>query len=227
MTPHGGTACRLCGAVTEPFWRSPQNRTYTRCPECGLIQRPEAELPGAAEERARYETHQNSHDNAGYVAYQRRFAEATVLARMQPPAAILDFGCGPGPVLADLLSEQGFEVATYDPFFAPDSTALDRTYDAVCAVEVAEHFHNPRESFEALSHLVKPGGWLFLRTELFDGTREEFSNWWYTNDFTHVAFYGSETLVVIAKLFGFLHAGTLVGTMIAMKRQPDHRSAAP
>ena len=32
----------------------------------------------------------------------------------------LDFGCGPEP-LAAMLSEHGFSVALYDPFFYPDN----------------------------------------------------------------------------------------------------------
>ena len=47
----------------------------------------------------------------------------------------LDFGAGPGPALAAMMSEDGFDVAIYDPFFQPDAEALQRKYDFITSTE--------------------------------------------------------------------------------------------
>ena len=41
----------------------------------------------------------------------------------------LDFGCGTGPALADMLIKEGFKVSLYDPFFYPDKDVLSKQYD--------------------------------------------------------------------------------------------------
>ena len=49
----------------------------------------------------------------------------------------LDFGAGPGPALAAMMSEDGFDVAIYDPFFQPDAEALQRKYDFITCTAVS------------------------------------------------------------------------------------------
>ena len=43
----------------------------------------------------------------------------------------LDFGCGPGPALADMMQSEGNEMEIYDPFCFPNQDALSKTYDFI------------------------------------------------------------------------------------------------
>jgi 2-polyprenyl-3-methyl-5-hydroxy-6-metoxy-1,4-benzoquinol methylase len=94
-------------------------------------------------ELAQYNLHQNDVGDAGYRQFLSRLA-LPLIARLAPGAHGLDFGCGPGPALAHMLRESGFEVALYDIFFYPDAGALEaKSYAFICATEVVEHLHHP------------------------------------------------------------------------------------
>jgi 2-polyprenyl-3-methyl-5-hydroxy-6-metoxy-1,4-benzoquinol methylase len=148
-------------------------------------------------ERQRYESHRNSPNDPAYRAYLNAAVEP-LLAVLKPGACGLDFGCGPGPTISVMFAEAGFEVRNYDPFFAPDSAALEQQYDFVVCTETAEHFFNPKHEFELLHTLVKSGGWLSLMTRILE-PNQSFENWWYAKDPTHVSFYSSTSVHWIAK----------------------------
>lgn len=158
-------------------------------------------MPDSLSELALYDTHHNDADNAGYRRFLSQLADP-LCARLTPGDAGLDYGAGPGPVLAALLRERGFPTAVYDPFFAPESQVLEAEYDFVVCTETMEHFHRPARDFSRLSRLLKPGGWLGLMTELHGGS-EAFADWWYHKDPTHVSFYSPRTIDWVAKRFGF------------------------
>ena len=132
-------ACPVClGAATRRFMQV-DGRTYLRCAACEATFVPPAQRPAAEVERAEYELHRNDPADAGYRHFLDRLA-VPLLARLAPASTGLDYGCGPGPVLADMLRAAGHAMTLYDPFFAPDPAALARTYDFVTCTEVAEHF---------------------------------------------------------------------------------------
>ena len=81
-------------------------------------------------------------------------------------ARILDYGCGAG-LFVDFLHSEGVENSTgYDPFVAEysESRRLKERYDAVVSYDVIEHSDEPREFFQSLVRLVKPGGLLVIGT---------------------------------------------------------------
>jgi SAM-dependent methyltransferase len=119
-------------------------------------------------ERAHYDLHENG-PSTGYLAFLQPALDA-VLSRAAPAGEGLDFGCGPGPVLAQQLRERGYETVLYDPFYAPDEGVLRRTYDFITCTETAEHFADPAREFEQLASLLRPGGLLVAkipRTSVF------------------------------------------------------------
>jgi 2-polyprenyl-3-methyl-5-hydroxy-6-metoxy-1,4-benzoquinol methylase len=145
----------------------------------------------ASDEEARYRLHQNSPTDSGYCQHLRR--AITPLTSLLPSGSGLDFGCGPHPTASELLRELGYEVTNYDPFFAPDTEALEREYDFVLCTEVAEHFYAPADEFERLHRILKVGGWLSLMTKLLT-PEQSLATWWYAKDPTHVSFYSRSTL---------------------------------
>lgn len=176
-------------------------QVYRRCPECeATIMAPESRLT-AVEEKRIYDLHDNHSDDPGYRHFLSRLAEP-LSDRLKPGAQGLDFGCGPGPVLAEMLKESGFPMALYDPFFQPEKDALQRTYDFITCTEVAEHLHRPAEVFRQLDGLLRPGGWLGIMT-CFQTDDTHFDNWHYRRDPTHVVFYREQTFAWLARTLGW------------------------
>lgn len=156
--------------------------------------------PSPEQERAEYDRHRNI-DEPGYRHFLSRLAEP-LLQRLAQGASGLDYGCGPGPVLATMLAERGHPTALFDPIYAADAGVLERSYDFVTCTEVAEHFHAPRQEFERLDGLLRPGGWLAVMTQL-RRPDQGFSTWRYVHDPTHVCFYEWATLQWIADWRGW------------------------
>lgn len=176
-------------------------RNYQRCNTCEATFLDPAHFLNTAQARGEYEQHQNTPGDTGYVTFLQRVA--TPLLERLPPASLgLDYGCGPGPVLAQLLQGAGHTVRLYDPLFAPDTAALDDRYDFITCTEVIEHFHAPAYEFRHLDSLLKPGGWLALTT-CFQTDDTRFAQWHYRRDPTHVVFYREATLAHIAGRHGW------------------------
>jgi hypothetical protein len=190
MNPTSPSTCPLCGAESNDFHRD-RRRRYERCPECRLVFVPPEFHVSPADERAAYELHENSPDDPGYRRFLSRTANA-VIARTPRGASGLDFGSGPGPTLSVMLTEIGYTVATYDPFFAPDESPLGRTYDFVTATEVVEHLRRPRETIATMWRCVRTNGLLAIMTKMVID-HDAFSRWHYKNDETHVCFFSVET----------------------------------
>jgi 2-polyprenyl-3-methyl-5-hydroxy-6-metoxy-1,4-benzoquinol methylase len=119
------------------------------------------------------------------------------MAKIKAPAKGLDFGCGPGPALAAMLSEQGYQMACYDPAYFPDQSLLAQHYDFITSTEVIEHIHQPRPALMLLAQLLRPGGLLVIMTKRVRDA-EAFKTWHYKNDPTHVRFYSQATFEYIA-----------------------------
>ena len=194
-------SCPLCANEGALHFRTVRGRIYYRCPLCRATFLSRRQLPTPEEEQSRYEEHQNDPKDPGYRSFLSRLADP-LLERLAPGREGLDFGCGPGPALFEMLVEAGHRMQCYDPFFRPETVALERRYDFVTATEVLEHLHEPRKTLSLLDRLVRPGGLVGVMTEfLTDDSR--FDNWYYRRDRTHVIFYGYRTMEVIADQWGW------------------------
>lgn len=194
-------ACPLCAGEALALWHRDKRREYWRCETCALVSVPPSFHLDAQAEKALYDLHENDPGDAGYRRFLARLTQP-LLARLEVGAAGLDFGCGPGPVLAGMLAEAGHKVALYDKFYQPDSAVLARHHDFVTATEVVEHLAQPARVWQTFCDLLRPGGWLGIMTKR---TRDQaaFARWHYTHDPTHVSFYGEETFRWIAQRWGF------------------------
>ncbi|MEX1121295.1 MAG: class I SAM-dependent methyltransferase, partial [Balneolales bacterium] len=106
----------------------------------------------------------------------------------------------PGPALSILLQRQNIECEDYDPYFYPRE--LTSTYDFIFATECFEHFNYPDREIKRLKSLIKPGGILTVMTINWKNL-EDFPNWHYAKDPTHVSFFRQETFDFICKKYGF------------------------
>lgn len=157
--------------------------------------------PTPESERARYATHDNDPEDAGYRRFLDRLARPLTEV-LEPGMEGLDYGSGPGPTLSLMLTERGFPTAIYDPFFAPDESVLERRYDFVTCSETVEHFFDPGREFRRLDELLNRPGHLAVMTRILTDDAA-FADWWYVRDPTHVAFYRAETLEWIAARHGW------------------------
>ena len=121
-------------------------------------------------------------------------------ARLLPGATGLDFGCGPGPTLSLMLTEQGFPTAIYDPIYANDPEVLQARYDFISCTEAAEHFTAPGLEFSRIFSMINSQGILAIMTKrVID--RQAFAQWHYKIDPTHVCFFSDETFLWLADRF--------------------------
>jgi 2-polyprenyl-3-methyl-5-hydroxy-6-metoxy-1,4-benzoquinol methylase len=171
-----------------------------------------------AAERARYHNHNNDLKDPGYRRFLQPLLDA-LKPHLNAHAHGLDFGCGPGPLLAEMLREQGFHCALYDPLFHPTPPAADARFDFITSTEVVEHLFNPLAEFRRLRGWLKPGGWLALMTALVEPP-VDFGTWYYRRDPTHVVFYSRRSLEWMASTLGFADL-TWSGERVVVMRRPE------
>ena len=185
------THCPLCNATGASLFFKDARRDYLRCPRCALVYVPPTFYLSAAAERAEYDKHENQVDDPGYRKFLSRLF-IPLNGSVDPASSGLDYGSGPGPALAQMLREAGHTMAIFDPFYAPDKTVLDDSYDFITATEVVEHMHRPGVELSRLWAMLEADGILGVMTKLvLDSSR--FSTWHYKNDPTHVCFFSRET----------------------------------
>jgi 2-polyprenyl-3-methyl-5-hydroxy-6-metoxy-1,4-benzoquinol methylase len=219
-SPPASEPCLLCGALA-PRVATAARRPLHTCPVCGLTFVPAAGHVSMEDERARYLLHRNTREDAGYVRFLMTAVGA--LERRVPAATgplVLDYGCGPTPVLVELLRERGYAAEGYDPFFAPRGADLTRAYEVVMATETAEHFRRPAAEFERIVRLVRPGGILIVLTALTDVVTD-FARWHYALDSTHVAFYSLKTFAWLAARHRLTMIETNGHNLVMLGRTPE------
>lgn len=195
-------ACPLCASGARFFLNADQ-REYWLCPQCGLIFVPPEFFISAQDEIHRYRQHNNSLDNPGYVDMFQKKIEI-VKRHCSGARSVLDFGCGPEPVLKVLLEREGYRADAYDPNFFPDGIS-EKAYDLILSTETFEHLKEPKREFEKLYGLLAPGGWLAIMTRFYPQSddQNDFASWYYKRDPTHIVFYGPETFRWAARRWGF------------------------
>jgi SAM-dependent methyltransferase len=194
--------------------KGPGSRVYRGCQKCRLIFAETRFLPSAESEKKRYLTHNNGIQHQGYVNFLNQAIEPA-LPLLTKGMHGLDFGCGPTPTLSVILEQQGYPCDNYDPFFFPEIPGKE--YGFIFATECFEHFFFPAKEIQCIKNLLKPNGILIIMTETWKSA-EDFNNWHYANDSTHVSFYHDHTFDFIGREFGFEKLGTENERVIIFKK---------
>jgi SAM-dependent methyltransferase len=232
-----GKEARRVSIQREPIW------IYWHCPACDFRFRDPSGRLDLASERDVYLLHENNVEDVRYRHYaepiarlafsqgvslwERRMKRASTedTKSIEQGLRFLDFGCGPGPVIAvlleDMLQASGYfksisaHVDRYDPFFFPDGLNKHHVYDVIAASEVVEHFFDPLSEFERLYGLLRNAsgyvsgqieakqGCVVIQTEVVPTTDVEFDNWYYRRDPTHVSFFSETAMRESAMRSGF------------------------
>ena len=199
------TCCPLClQEKTALFYvrrGSIGERDFHICEVCDLVFVPERFHLGWREQLERYRSHNNHLYDRDYREFLSRLFDQ-LLPYVVPGHSALDYGSGPGPALAAMMSEAGLSVSTYDPFFQPDESPLDVRYDIVTCTETAEHFVKPSVDFDKLDSVLNPSGWLGVMTGMLDSW-DQFKDWYYHKDPTHISFYSRRTMMWIAAKYSW------------------------
>ncbi|HWP67849.1 MAG TPA: class I SAM-dependent methyltransferase, partial [Rectinemataceae bacterium] len=161
------------------------------------------QFPSREKEKNRYLLHNNSANDLGYLDFLKSFIDTAVLPYAIPGCKILDYGSGPKPVLSGMLACLGYECDIYDPIFAKTRLWKSRRYSAVLLHEVAEHLHDPKDSFDCLASLIVPGGIIAIRTRFLPLDAGDLQSWWYRMDPTHVGFFSPRSLALYFEQKGF------------------------
>lgn len=191
--------CPLCeNQCCQHYWQD-KHRDYWQCNICQLVFVPPAQRLSPQLEKTEYDLHKNSPDDAGYIRFLNRLAHPLTEV-LSDKGTGLDYGCGPCPVLATLLTRSGHDVRYFDPFYFPDEKVFTQHYDFISCSEAIEHFFNPGEIWQMWMSLLKNNGWLAIMTKrVID--RHRFKTWHYKNDPTHVSFFSEETFHWLAKTY--------------------------
>ncbi len=214
-------SCPLCGdGNVQPWWQD-KYREYLRCQGCQLVFVPKAWHLSNEEEKACYDLHENHSADEGYRRFLSRMFDP-MAALVEPPALGLDFGCGPGPVLAEMFVEAGFDMRVFDIYYANNPDVIDPAkergrYDFITTTEVIEHLSDPRRILNLLLVLLRPGGILGIMTKQVTN-QASFKTWHYIRDRTHISFFSRETFEWLAIKTGC--RVEFVGNDVILLRKP-------
>ena len=192
--------CPLCGAIKKiVLFYNGKRRKYFQCLTCSLVFVDPDQFLSKKDEKTRYDLHRNSLDDKGYQKFLKRII-IPMQKRLARGSSGLDFGSGPGPVLSEIFKKDGFPMAIYDRFYAPDLKVFEKQYDFITATEVAEHLHNPGKELDRLWACLNPGGMMGIMTKLIID-KKAFASWHYKRDLTHVCFFSKTTFEWLAQRF--------------------------
>lgn len=192
--------CGICQHSTTPKKHPETNHLFHFCPNCAFIQKDASHYLSEKEEFTQYEFHENSIDDPQYVVFFENFLKAAVFPYAPKGKQALDFGSGPSPVLSQLMErDYGYDFTIYDKFYAPNKRYTSKTYDLITSTEVIEHIKDPLPVFREWERLLKEDAILSVMTLLHPQNEEDFWNWFYIKDRTHISFFSAKTLEVVAE----------------------------
>ncbi len=198
MIGHPTFLCPLCQSSQTKEFSHSENRYYHHCQNCDIVFVPEKFFVTKDDEKAKYDNHQNSPDNAGYCQFLDKLL-LPLQSHLQEGAKGLDFGSGPGPTLSLMMERRGYEMEIYDIFYHDTPEVFEKKYDFITSTEVIEHLHHPLGEIEKLWGCLREGGVLGLMSAF---RVEDFENWYYKRDLTHICFFSPQTFSWIASQLG-------------------------
>ena len=172
---------------------------YHACDCCGFISKDKEDHVSAQAQHTIYDSHHNSIEDPVYVEYFNHFLSEAVFPYVRNGKCGLDFGSGPSPVLAQLLTETyGYDMEIYDLFYSPIKSYLGKTYDLITVTEVVEHLEHPLNYFALFSEHLNKDGVLAIMTHFHHHRDEDFLLWHYIRDRSHISFFSERTFEIIA-----------------------------
>ncbi|MCB0347532.1 MAG: class I SAM-dependent methyltransferase [Bdellovibrionales bacterium] len=194
--------CPLCACKdTKEFYVHKKAGSYFHCSKCDLRFLGKEFYASTDQEKQVYLQHTNDLENPYYLDFINPVVEVSKKFITKGQSGI-DYGCGYSPLLANLLTRDGYTIKSYDPMFFPKEELLQTKYDFVVCTEVVEHFKQAGQELDKLNTLLKTNGVLVLMTLLYNESIE-FAHWHYRRDPTHVSLYSQKSIDYLMKKMGW------------------------
>ena len=194
--------CKICHSKVISLVDKKKELTYYRCTLCGFICLDDRSIVSHIIEKKHYEKHNNTFECTGYVKMFETFFKDSIEAYAHNIKTILDFGCGEEAVFSKLLEEKGFDVDIYDFYFHPKKIYKNKQYDLITSTEVFEHLKEPQSILTELTASLNTDGYLILMTKFPPNDDEDFLDWWYRRDITHISFFTPKSFEIMANKIG-------------------------
>lgn len=197
--------CRVCGDTALLFFKN--ERTFYKCPQCWLIFT--NEISTSSEQETHYKKQWRDEDKSFWKGQVDVLEK--IIGKHVKPRRILDFGSGSGALTQEFQS-RNYDVTPVEPMvtgYLKDQNFTGK-FNVVLAVEVFEHLLNLWDEIEEIEKILEPGGIILAATALTnpfiqrDQAQEEFKEWWYKDDPTHVNFFCNKTLEVMGAVKGWI-----------------------
>ena len=212
-----GLKCHICGSGTESFIDEASGILYYQCDNCDTIFKSPEIYQSIAQQKSRYDLHNNDENDEGYRAYYQRFLDF-VLPHTSDVKKALDFGCGRSTLLANMLKSLNIDTDVYDPIYHPDTAYEEKKYELIVSTEVFEHLHDPKAVFTSLSACLNSNGYLAIQTQFHPKDVALFKKWYYHKDPTHIVFFTPKTFKCLASPLGLRFVAQNGKNMILFKK---------
>jgi hypothetical protein len=191
--------CKICSNLTREIHHKTFG-IYHVCDLCGFISKDKEDHVSAQAQHTIYDSHHNSIEDPVYVAYFNHFLSEAVFPFVNEGRYGLDFGSGPSPVLAQMLTDTyGYMMDIYDLFYSPHKSYINKTYDLITVTEVVEHLENPLDYLSLFRDHLNENGILSIMTQFHHNNDEDFLDWHYIRDRSHISFCNERTFEIIAE----------------------------
>ena len=183
--------CNVCKSSDLNFFLKCGKLVYWECKTCLAKILDPQHYVSSSFEKNHYLKHNNFINDTNYKNFLLKLGEP-MMNKISTSDIGLDYGCGFAPELANIFKHYGFKVELYDPFFFPNKDVFLKKYKFITCSEAVEHFFNPFDEFNKISDLLDNNSWFGIMTT-FLKEDDQFENWYYRRDPTHVVFYKRQT----------------------------------
>ena len=210
--------CKICNSETSNMRDSKKNLDYYRCIDCGFIYLEDASIVDKEREKAHYDKHENSFESLGYVKMFETFIDKAIEPYLENIESALEFGCGAGPVLAELLRRKGLEVDQYDLYYFPKKVYEGKKYDLITSTEVFEHLKEPTAILQTLVNSLSNNGYIILMTQFPPSKDRDFLDWWYRRDITHISFFTPKSFEIMGNHVGLKRINVFAPNIVVFQK---------
>ncbi len=210
--------CKICSSATSHIRESRKKLDYYRCQHCGFIYLDDKHIVDSQTEKSHYDKHQNSFESLGYVDIFEKFIDKVIEPYLKNIESALEFGCGSGPVLAELLRRKGLEVDQYDLYYFPKKVYEGKKYDLITSTEVFEHLKEPTTILQTLANSINSRGYIVIMTQFPPYHDSDFLNWWYRRDITHISFFTPKSFEIMGNSMGLKRINVFAPNVVVFQK---------
>jgi len=208
--------CKICKFDTSVLSDSKKKLSYYQ--SCGFLYLDNMFIVDKESEKEQYDLHENSFESTGYVEMFEKFIAKAIAPYEEDIESALEFGCGSGPVLAELLRRRSLAVDIYDLYFYPEKVYEGKKYDLITSTEVFEHLKKPMKVLNMLVEHTAKNGYIVLMTKFPPKDDKEFLAWWYRRDVTHISFFTPKSFELMALKVGLKVLKTIDNNIVVFQK---------